>query len=74
MLQAVNKIGARKAYLIEEPVAGAIGAGINIAEPIGSMVIDIGGGHHRYRGDQHGRHRGVGNRYASPATPSTTTS
>ena len=44
VLQAVNEIGARKAYLIEEPVAGAIGAGINIAEPVGSMVIDIGGG------------------------------
>ncbi len=44
VLQAVNEIGARNAYLIEEPVAGAIGAGINIAEPIGSMVIDIGGG------------------------------
>jgi rod shape-determining protein MreB len=44
VLQAVNEIGARKAYLIEEPVAGAIGAGIDIAEPIGSMVIDIGGG------------------------------
>ncbi len=44
VVQAVNEIGARKAYLIEEPVAGAIGAGIAIAEPIGSMVIDIGGG------------------------------
>ena len=44
VLQAVHEIGARKALLIEEPVAGAIGAGIDIAEPIGSMVIDIGGG------------------------------
>ena len=44
VLQAVNEIGARKAFLIEEPVAGAIGAGIDIAEPVGSMVIDIGGG------------------------------
>jgi rod shape-determining protein MreB and related proteins len=44
VVQAVNEIGARKAYLIEEPVAGAIGAGIAIAEPIGAMVIDIGGG------------------------------
>lgn len=44
VVQAINQIGARKAFLIEEPVAGAIGAGINIAEPIGSMVIDVGGG------------------------------
>jgi len=44
VLQALHSIGARKALLIEEPVAGAIGAGIDIAEPIGSMVIDMGGG------------------------------
>lgn len=44
VLQAVHEIGARKALLIEEPVAGAIGAGIDIAEPIGAMVIDVGGG------------------------------
>lgn len=44
VVQAVHEIGARKALLIEEPVAGAIGAGIDIAEPIGSMVVDIGGG------------------------------
>jgi rod shape-determining protein MreB len=44
VLQAMNEIGARRAYLIEEPVAGAIGAGIDIAEPIGSMIVDVGGG------------------------------
>jgi rod shape-determining protein MreB and related proteins len=44
VLQAVSEIGARKAFLIEEPIAAAIGSGINIADPIGSMVIDIGGG------------------------------
>lgn len=44
VLQAVNEIGARKAFLIEEPIAAAIGAGISIAEPIGSMIVDIGGG------------------------------
>ena len=44
VLQAVHELGARKALLIEEPVAGAIGAGIDIAEPIGSMVVDVGGG------------------------------
>ena len=44
VIQAVNEVGARKAYLIEEPLAAAIGAGINIADPVGSMVVDIGGG------------------------------
>ena len=44
VLQAVNEIGARKAFLIEEPIAAAIGAGVDIAEPIGSMIVDIGGG------------------------------
>ena len=36
--------GARKVYLIEEPVAAAIGAGIDITQPDGHMVVDIGGG------------------------------
>lgn len=36
--------GSRKVYLIEEPVAAAIGAGLPVDEPTGSMVIDIGGG------------------------------
>ncbi|MBS0253227.1 MAG: rod shape-determining protein [Proteobacteria bacterium] len=36
--------GARKVYLVEEPVAAAIGAGLPIDEPKGSMVVDIGGG------------------------------
>ncbi len=36
--------GARRVHLIEEPIAAAIGAGLNIAEPIGRMVVDIGGG------------------------------
>ena len=36
--------GARKVYLIEEPVAAAIGAGMDISKPNGNMVIDIGGG------------------------------
>jgi rod shape-determining protein MreB and related proteins len=44
VLQAVSEIGARKAFLIEEPIAAAIGSGVNIADPVGSMVIDIGGG------------------------------
>lgn len=44
VVQALHEVGASKAYLIEEPIAAAIGAGINIADPVGSMVIDIGGG------------------------------
>lgn len=36
--------GARKVYLIEEPVAAAIGAGLDISKPSGYMVVDIGGG------------------------------
>ncbi len=44
VLQAMNELGARKSFLIEEPIAAAIGAGVNIADPVGSMVIDIGGG------------------------------
>ncbi len=44
VLQATREVGARKAFLIEEPLAAAIGAGVNIAEPSGSMIVDIGGG------------------------------
>ena len=41
---AAIQAGARKVYLIEEPIAAAIGAGIDITRPVGSMVVDIGGG------------------------------
>lgn len=41
---AAVQAGARKTYLIEEPIAAAIGAGINITKACGSMVVDIGGG------------------------------
>jgi rod shape-determining protein MreB len=42
--EATITAGAREAGLIEEPMAGAIGAGLPIAEPSGNMVVDIGGG------------------------------
>lgn len=42
--QAAIQAGAKSAALIEEPLAAALGAGIDIAEPSGSMVVDIGGG------------------------------
>lgn len=41
---AVRNTGAREVYTIEEPIAAAIGSGIDISNPTGSMVIDIGGG------------------------------
>ena len=44
VIDAGIQAGARKAYLIEEPVAAAIGAGIDIAKPDGHMIVDIGGG------------------------------
>ncbi len=44
VLEAAQQVGARKTYLIEEPLAAAIGAGLPLAEPSGSMIIDIGGG------------------------------
>jgi rod shape-determining protein MreB len=42
--EAAYHAGARRAYTIEEPMAAAIGCGLPIAEPSGSMVVDIGGG------------------------------
>lgn len=44
VIDAANHAGARRIYLIEEPIAAAIGAGIDIAKPYGSMILDIGGG------------------------------
>ena len=42
--QAATSAGARKVHLIEEPMAAAIGAGLPVTEPIGAMIVDIGGG------------------------------
>jgi len=42
--EAALQAGAREAYLIEEPMAAAIGAGLPVHEPMGSMIVDIGGG------------------------------
>ncbi|WP_042275761.1 rod shape-determining protein [[Clostridium] dakarense] len=42
--EAARQAGARDAYLIEEPMAAAIGAGLRVEEPEGNMVVDIGGG------------------------------
>ena len=44
VVEAALSAGARKVYLIEEPIAALIGAGIDISKPSGTMVVDIGGG------------------------------
>ncbi len=44
VVDAAKQAGAREAYLIEEPMAAAIGAGLPVEEATGSMVVDIGGG------------------------------
>src|SRR5256885_12666699 len=42
--ESAESAGARRVLLIEEPMAAAIGAGLPVTEPTGSMVVDIGGG------------------------------
>ena len=42
--ESADAAGARRVYLIEEPVAAAIGAGLPVGDPTGSMIVDIGGG------------------------------
>lgn len=44
VIDAGTQAGARKTYLIEEPVAAALGAGVDIYSPVGNMIVDIGGG------------------------------
>lgn len=44
IIEACAAAGARQTFLIEEPVAAAIGAGLDISKPAGNMVVDIGGG------------------------------
>jgi rod shape-determining protein MreB len=44
VMEAAEYAGARRAYIIEEPMAAAIGAGLPVHEPTGNMVVDIGGG------------------------------
>lgn len=44
VIDAAGQAGARKVYLIEEPIAAAIGAGIDISKAHGNMIVDIGGG------------------------------
>lgn len=44
VVDAAIAAGARKVYLIEEPVAAALGAGVDISQPVGRLIVDIGGG------------------------------
>lgn len=44
VIDAGTQAGARKTFLLEEPVAAAIGAGLDIKSPVGNMIVDIGGG------------------------------
>lgn len=44
VLDATYEAGAKHTYLIEEPIAAAIGAGVDISQPYGNMVVDVGGG------------------------------
>jgi rod shape-determining protein MreB len=44
VIEATKKAGAREAFLIDEPRAAAIGAGLPVTEPVGTMIVDIGGG------------------------------
>ena len=44
MLNSAERAGARRVYLVDEPMAAAIGAALPITEPTGSMIVDIGGG------------------------------
>ena len=43
-IEACEDAGARQTHLIEEPIAAAIGAGLDISKPVGQMVVDVGGG------------------------------
>src|SRR5512135_134921 len=47
--EAGRQAGARRVYIIEEPMAAAIGAGLPVYEPTGNMVVDVGGGPPRWR-------------------------
>jgi rod shape-determining protein MreB and related proteins len=44
VMEAAARAGAREVYVVEEPVAAAIGAGLPVSEPTGNMIVDIGGG------------------------------
>src|SRR3712207_5392274 len=61
--EATLSAGARQAYVIEEPMAAAIGAGLPVSEPTGNMIVDIGGG------NKAGGRLSLGARPCSPSVP-----
>ena len=42
--EATYQAGAREVFLVEEPIAAAIGAGVDVTKPFGNLIVDIGGG------------------------------
>jgi len=44
VMEAASQAGAREVFLLDEPIAAAIGAGLPVDEPVGSMLVDVGGG------------------------------
>ena len=56
LYKSPESAGARRVFLIEEPMAAAIGANLPVTEPTGSMVVDIGGGTTEVAGSLAGRH------------------
>lgn len=69
VVEAAMSAGSRKAYLIDEPIAALIGAGVNIGKARGNMVVDIGGGTNRRCHRLHERHRHLPLRPCRPETP-----
>ena len=70
--EAARRAGAADAQLIEQPMAAAIGAGLPIHEPVGNMVIDVGGGTSETALDLARRHRRACRRCGSARSTSTT--
>jgi len=56
--EACLAAGALEVHLIDEPIAAALGAGLDVSEPTGRMVVDIGGGTSEGGGDLDGRDGG----------------
>ena len=69
--EAARRAGASSSFLIEQPMAAAIGAGLPIHEPVGNMVVDVGRRHGRDGGDLAGRRRRRARRCVAAASTST---
>jgi len=67
--ESAESAGARRVFLIEEPMAAAIGAGLPVTEPTGSMVVDVGGGTTEVAVLSLGGHRLLADRFARRSAP-----